>query len=313
MSLKEIEYEPLLPIEFTRPLQTIDICIASVEPKKTNDILKILSSKLSMVDMNIGHLKRIKKSEKHEKLLDVIINTSADVSKTEKDIKELFKNNNINEDAIKDFRLCQASKYPAYTKSQFNEWKNVWPMIFKDHDSQHNLKLSEEDLEKAKKWLNIALEKAEKDKSEVPNNQFNNCTIIVDPSTSKVLAIETDNRIKCNHPLKHSVMECIKTISELHTKKDNLDSENENEQSNKRRKLNTEIDSSQPYLCTNYDLYTIKEPCIMCCMALVHSRIGRVFYLKKNENDGGLESIHQIHIQPELNHHFQVYKIKVKQ
>jgi len=48
-------------------------------------------------------------------------------------------------------------------------------------------------------------------------------------------------------------------------------------------------------------------------MALVHSRIGRVFYLEKNEKDGGLESIHQIHIQPELNHHFQVFKITIKQ
>jgi len=142
--------------------------------------------------MNIGHLKRIKKSEKHgkfkeyfiaflkkkyifilikwfeiseisffhffnfkkiyifqfskinfiiyfcwtDKLLDIIINTSNDIEKTEENLKELFKQNNINEDAIKDFRLCKASKYPAFTKSQFNEWKNVWPMIFKDHDSQ---------------------------------------------------------------------------------------------------------------------------------------------------------------------------------
>jgi len=48
-------------------------------------------------------------------------------------------------------------------------------------------------------------------------------------------------------------------------------------------------------------------------MALVHSRIGRIFFLEKNELDGGLESIHQIHIQPELNHHFQVFKISIKQ
>jgi len=47
-------------------------------------------------------------------------------------------------------------------------------------------------------------------------------------------------------------------------------------------------------------------------MALVHSRIGRVFYIEKNDNDGGLESYHQIHIQPELNHHFQVFKITIK-
>ncbi|ORY80178.1 hypothetical protein LY90DRAFT_698004 [Neocallimastix californiae] len=291
--IKEIEYEPLLAIEFTRPLETIDICVASIEPKKTNDILKILSSKLSMVEMNIGHLKRIKKSEKHEKMLDVIINTSTDMEKTEKSLKELLKNANINEDVIKDFRMCKASKYPAFTKDQFNEWKNVWPMIFKDHDSQHNIKLSDKDLENAKKWLSIALDRAEEDKRQVPENKYNNCAVIVDPASSEVLAIETDNRIKCNHPLKHSVMECIKTISDIHNGNNGKNSEID-DQASKRRKLNS-------------------EPCIMCCMALVHSRIGRIFFLEKNELDGGLESIHQIHIQPELNHHFQVFKISIKQ
>jgi len=309
--IKEIEYEPLLPIEFTRPLETIDICIASIEPKKTNDILKVLSSKLSLVEMNIGHLKRIKKSEKHEKMLDVIINISIDIEKTEKELKELLKNANISEDSIKDFRLSKASKYPAFTKNQFNEWKNVWPMIFKDHDSQHNLKLSDQDLENAKKWLSVALKKAEENKIQIPDNKYNNCTVIVDPSSSEALAIETDNRIESNHPLKHSVMECIKSISEIHCGKNDEDTNSEDPVS-KKRKLNSEVNNSLPYLCSNYDLYTVKEPCIMCCMALVHSRIGRVFYLEKNERDGGLESIHQIHIQPELNHHFQVYKITLK-
>ncbi|ORX59956.1 cytidine deaminase-like protein [Piromyces finnis] len=311
MEIKDIEYEPLLPIEFTRPLETIDICIASIEPKKTNDILKILTSKLSLNDMNIGHLKRIKKSEKHDKLLDVIINVSTDTTKTETELKEIFKNNNINEDAIKDFRLCKASKHPAYTKSQFSEWKNVWPMIFKDHDSQHNLKLSDEDIQNIKKWCSVALKKAEEDKQKNPDNKYNNCTVIVNPTSQEALAIETDNRIKANHPLKHSVMECIKTISDIHNGKDHINIET-GDSINKKRKLNEEIDSSQPYLCSNYDLFTIKEPCIMCCMALVHSRIGRVFYIEKNDRDGGLESIHQIHIQPELNHHFQVFKITLK-
>ncbi|KAJ8367639.1 hypothetical protein AAFF_G00314260 [Aldrovandia affinis] len=36
--------------------------------------------------------------------------------------------------------------------------------------------------------------------------------------------------------------------------------------------------SSAPYICSGYDLYVTREPCVMCAMALVHSRIGRVFY-----------------------------------
>jgi len=47
----------------------------------------------------------------------------------------------------------------------------------------------------------------------------------VNPTTQEALAIETDNRIKSNHPLKHSIMECIKTISNIHNGKDKIDPE----------------------------------------------------------------------------------------
>ena len=42
-------------------------------------------------------------------------------------------------------------------------------------------------------------------------------------------------------------------------------------------------------------------------MALVHSRIGRVFYGKPDKDGGGLGSKYKIHLQDGLNHHFEVY------
>jgi len=44
-------------------------------------------------------------------------------------------------------------------------------------------------------------------------------------------------------------------------------------------------------------------------MALLHSRISRVFYSVPHPNQcGGLGGIHQLHTHESLNHHFKVFK-----
>ncbi|XP_078351703.1 putative inactive tRNA-specific adenosine deaminase-like protein 3 isoform X2 [Oculina patagonica] len=63
-----------------------------------------------------------------------------------------------------------------------------------------------------------------------------------------------------------------------------------------------------PYLCTGYDLYVTREPCAMCAMALVHSRIRRVFYGCADSITGALGSRYKIHTQAGLNHHFEVFR-----
>ena len=44
----------------------------------------------------------------------------------------------------------------------------------------------------------------------------------------------------------------------------------------------------QAYLLTGYDVYLTREPCIMCSMALVHSRVSRVFFTEPSPQKGGL-------------------------
>uniref|UniRef100_A0A1L8DGD4 Putative subunit of trna-specific adenosine-34 deaminase n=1 Tax=Nyssomyia neivai TaxID=330878 RepID=A0A1L8DGD4_9DIPT len=63
-----------------------------------------------------------------------------------------------------------------------------------------------------------------------------------------------------------------------------------------------------PYLCTGYDVYVLQEPCVMCAMALVHSRIRRIFFHQQTPQ-GALMSIVQLQTVRELNHHYQVFRI----
>ncbi|XP_055839083.1 probable inactive tRNA-specific adenosine deaminase-like protein 3 [Episyrphus balteatus] len=62
-----------------------------------------------------------------------------------------------------------------------------------------------------------------------------------------------------------------------------------------------------PYLCTGYDVYLMVEPCLMCSMALLHSRVRRIFYLQPSEN-GALQTKLKLHTIKEVNHHFEVFK-----
>lgn len=62
-----------------------------------------------------------------------------------------------------------------------------------------------------------------------------------------------------------------------------------------------------PHLANNLDVYVTHEPCVMCAMALVHSRVRRVFFCFKNTCHGGIGSRYAIHSMPSLNHHYQGY------
>ncbi|XP_020103136.1 probable inactive tRNA-specific adenosine deaminase-like protein 3 isoform X3 [Ananas comosus] len=70
-------------------------------------------------------------------------------------------------------------------------------------------------------------------------------------------------------------------------------------------------EAMRPYLCTGFDIYLVWEPCTMCAMALVHQRIRRVFYASPNPNGGALDSVHRLHGEKSLNHHYSVYRILI--
>lgn len=85
---------------------------------------------------------------------------------------------------------------------------------------------------------------------------------------------------------------------------------------------NNRISSDKSYLCTDCDVLLRFEPCLMCAMALLHSRVKRVFYYEEEEKDSGSGCSIQckndkpfskigLHEIQSLNHHFTVHKIVV--
>lgn len=62
-----------------------------------------------------------------------------------------------------------------------------------------------------------------------------------------------------------------------------------------------------PYLCTGYWVFLLMEPCPLCAMALLHSRITRIFYGAANRTVGVLGSRAMLHTVPGLNHRYRVW------
>ena len=55
-------------------------------------------------------------------------------------------------------------------------------------------------------------------------------------------------------------------------------------------------------------MYVTAEPCAMCAMAMVHSRVRRVVYALPVAGGGALGSLYRLHAYRSLNHHFQVVR-----
>lgn len=70
--------------------------------------------------------------------------------------------------------------------------------------------------------------------------------------------------------------------------------------------------SNVSYICTGMDVYLSHEPCMMCAMALLHSRVRRVFYCLPNAAKGALGSVVRLHTMQGINHRYEVFRVQRK-
>lgn len=64
------------------------------------------------------------------------------------------------------------------------------------------------------------------------------------------------------------------------------------------------------YLCSGLDLFLQREPDVMSCMALVHSRIRRVYY-KDSCEFGALGTHTHMHGMRQLNHRYRAFRCEL--
>ncbi|KAJ9101830.1 hypothetical protein QFC21_003170 [Naganishia friedmannii] len=113
------------------------------------------------------------------------------------------------------------------------------------------------------------------------------------PPTPHMRASGVDRRAGMHHPLKHAAMGCVAEVARLRT-------------CSPFTETTSSTRNGADYLLTSMSLFITHEPCVMCTMALVHSRVKEVFFLVRNA-EGGFGGAFDIHGHPGLNHKIDVF------
>ncbi|XP_050036677.1 probable inactive tRNA-specific adenosine deaminase-like protein 3 isoform X1 [Dermacentor andersoni] len=296
-SNSKLQLWPVLADEYRRKVVTVPVYVGQIiDRKETSRLVKWLSQMVPLGELQ--HLKRVRSAatgiqiilrpRKHDDL---------DSVKTIEDV--LDADPSLTKGLSKDVMEVDVPQHAPLTRCQFEASNSLWPTQF--HEDKLIAKIlggnffTAKDKEDMEGYMMLAIEAARKGLAGVG-------VVVVNPDTSTLLVIATGDK---NHPVKHAVMVAVDMVARHHgggawpLMAENILCEVTPQ--------DLEVDKKAPYLCTGYDFYITHEPCTMCAMALVHSRVRRVFYGCPTSR-GALGSLRKLHVQPGLNHHFQVWR-----
>ena len=187
------------------------------------------------------------------------------------------------------------------TKSLMLKWsQEFWPLIWRGNPNDQILNDYIFDLAFIREILNMI---SKESRNIVANHPGKVPTVsaFVNPKNGEVL-FSSDHRFD-HSPLDHSTMVGIELVAK-------------NEQERRDRIASgsgsVEDHREDTYLCLDFDFYTTHEPCSMCSMALIHSRIKRCIFIKPMSVSGALKPDsgdgYCMHANRGLNSNYEVFQ-----
>lgn len=247
-----------------------------------------------------------------------------------------------NEFDISNFEIVAVPARAPRTKAQAVEASKIWPLNFHpDPYIENTLNGScfdKNDLRTIDRCLEFCIEAARREAR--GGDDCSGSAIVFDPKNKQIVSIAA-SRID-RHPMWHATMLAVDLVarlqgggaydltgdsSDLRKRKfsgsrpeleppvaypaDLLDIAERNGPTTSGSEIEAgerKSEERSDYLCTNYWAFLLKEPCPLCAMALVHSRVSNIFYGAPNETRGVLGSRALLHAVPGLNHRYRVWR-----
>lgn len=168
-------------------------------------------------------------------------------------------------------------------------------------------------------WVGLAHQVAEKGKGAGYGEPMGACIVHRGPDGCRIVALAADARwhkqaktCSTGNPMAHSVMRAISMVAqklvraeqregggqepilefEAFQDKPLLDEE--------QKVFQEDHPTPDGYLCHDLELYVTHEPCVMCSMAILHSRMGKVVFNERMTLTGGMTAEVRGHNQPHL-------------
>lgn len=311
-----MHFMPVLSDDLLKDIDKVEVYVATIKNRlQTNQVLELLKDMYPLT--SVAHLKRIK-SNKEKQCLNVIICLTSEVD----GMKVLESSSELSK-VLQNFKREFVSLTKPLTRKQFEQASKLWPTSF--HEDKEIKKLvsgailTSDEMKQSAVYMQLAESVA------IQSKEDTSATVIIDPTCNTILACAFD----CSHvhdPLHHSAMVAIDMVATLQgggaytalRYKETTEGYLIVDGAHLYSEMTYEQTSTSPsrivtkrhdgYLCTGYDVYTTHEPCVMCCMALLHSRVRRVFFKHVNLSAGGFGSVYKIHCEEGLNHHFEVFR-----
>ncbi|KAJ2426653.1 tRNA-specific adenosine deaminase subunit tad3 [Coemansia sp. RSA 2531] len=287
-----------VPIEEERQQLVTELVFAiAISPSQTAQVLKFIGQRLPKLS-GIEHVKRVKKHTDGSLL--VIMCQCSQISREALN-SELqgteWETLQVTEHAV--------PTVAPYTAEQYDLWKAVWPVSYRPPVIVRTV-LSPEDREYIERILRHVADSISTEEDVV--------VAICSPNTRLVMAETTVSQASRKvYPLKHAAMCCIAKVADAELKRQECASDvlpAKRPHSPIASDGDSNGDYVAGYLCEGLDVFASREPCVMCTMALVHSRIGRLFFLAASPGGGGI-SRYSMHSYKSLNHHFSAFQCSI--
>lgn len=130
--------------------------------------------------------------------------------------------------------------------------------------------------------------------------------------------IANDLRRSASHPLQHAVLNVIRHIADYRASTLGSNVTGNTTQATDPNTANEpgpgadDFRNGNHYLLTSLTIFTTHEPCIMCSMALLHSRVKEVFYFIPMQQTGGCGGLACLPKLEGVNHRFGISQWKLE-